>query len=142
MSIKKGVLVAIGLTCSIFLTAAVADTCPTDLKRNHSGYWYSDTKPGWKSHRKIKHGVTVKSDDFGGIVYSPKRKRMACVYRASNGKWVALVSKVHHGITIDKNAKTDNGKKHAWKYSKKHKDYACGRPDVVRVSGCSFQLNN
>jgi len=134
--LSSGIIISIGLTASAF-----ADTCPTDLKRNHSGYWYSDTKPGWKSHRTTKNGVLLSSDNFGGIVYSPRRKRLACVYKASNGKWIALVSNVHHGIVYDKRAMDSSGKGPAWKYNSKHKDYACGRPSVNRLSGCTFQLN-
>jgi len=135
--IGTGIIFTLGVTVSAF-----AATCPTDLQRNHNGFWFSDTKPGWKSHRATKNGITVSSDNFGGVVYSPKRNRMACVYKASNGKWVALVSNMHQGINIDKAAADDKGKGPAWRYSSKHKDYACGRPTVTRISGCSFQLED
>lgn len=142
MSIRKTtVLLTSGIICSIALSStALANTCPIELKRNHNGYWYSDTKPGWKSHRTTKVGVTLSADNFGGIVYSPKRHRMACVYKASNGKWIALVSNLHRGIVIDKSTMDNSGKKAAWKYSIKHKDYACGQPSVTKISKCSFQL--
>ena len=123
-----------------FVNVAIADTCPTKLARDSNGYWYSDSKPGWKSHKPMPEGVTLKAVNFGGVVYSPERHRIACVYKASNGKWVALVSNVHHGILIDKKAMDDSGEKPAWQFSKKHKDYACGQPNVTRIQGCPFEL--
>lgn len=128
---------ALGLAVS---AAGFADTCPTELKQDSQGYWFSDVKPGWKSHKPTPDNVTLDANDFGGVVYSPKRNRMACVYKASDGKWVALVSNIHHGIVIDKKAVDDSGKEPAWQYSSKHEDYACGQPSVMNVQGCQFQL--
>jgi len=96
--------------------------------------------PGWKSHIPTPTDVKIDSKNFGGVVYSPKRKRLACVYRASNNKWVALVSQLHHSIQIDEKTKDDSGTSPAWQFSKKHNDYACGRPRVTELDKCQFKL--
>ncbi|MCB1826806.1 MAG: hypothetical protein KDH94_00175 [Coxiellaceae bacterium] len=143
MSIRIKAIIASSVAAGLILSStAFADTCPTDLKKDDDGYWYSDTKPGWKSHKTTPDGVTVSSSNFGGVVYSPSRNRMACVYKASDGKWVALVSNVHHGIVIDKKATDDSGNGPAWQFSTKHKDYACGHPTVTNIQGCQFQLSD
>ena len=133
----SGIIFAVGVT-----TSAFAETCPTKLQRDAKGFWSSDSKPGWKSHRATKEGITVETKKFGGVVYSPKRHRLACVFKASNGKWIALVSDVHKGIIINKDSLDVKDKAPAWKFSKKHQDYACGRPSVSKIERCSFKLND
>ena len=140
MTHKKITLASILLITFGLSSTVVADTCPTKLERDHNGYWYSDAKPGWRSHKPTPEGVTLSAENFGGVVYSPERRRMACVYKASNGKWIALVSNIHHGILIDKKAMDDAGKNPAWQFSKQHQDYACGQPTVKNITGCQFQL--
>ena len=119
---------------------ASADTCPTKLTHKANGFLVSKARPGWKSHKKIPAGVTISAKNFGGVVYSPQRKRLACVYRASNKEWVALVSERNFGISIDKEAKDSSGKNAAWQFSKKHGDYACGRPAVKGIADCKFTV--
>lgn len=143
MSIQRKTIITSSVAVGLALSGtALADTCPTSLQQDHNGYWYSKSKPGWKSHKTTPSGVTVTASNFGGVVYSPKRKRIACVYKASNGKWVALVSNVHHGIVINKKAMNDSQQGPAWQFSTKHKDYACGYPSVTHIKGCKFHLTN
>lgn len=137
---RKTILATILIITVGISSVVLADTCPTELKRDQNGIWYSKAKPGWKSHKAIPDGVTVSAKNFGGVVYSPKRHRLACVYKGSDGKWVALVSNVHHGIVIDKKAKDDAGTGPAWQYNKKYQDYACGQPKVTDIKSCQFQL--
>ena len=142
LTLRKTLLTSVLLSTFGLSTLSIANTCPTELKRDHEGYWYSDEKPGWKAHKKTPDGVTIKVADFGGVVYSPQRHRMACVYKASDGKWVALVSSPHNGILINKKATNDPGNGPAWEFSKQHKDYACGHPTVTDIKGCEFQLSD
>lgn len=130
-------LASVGLVLSM---TASAKTCPTDLKKDHQGYWYSDSAPGWKSHKPTHGDVIIDPNNFGGAVYSPQRNRIACVYKASNGKWMALVSNIHNKITIDKQTADSSGSRAAWKYNPTHKDYACGLPSVKKLSKCRFDL--
>lgn len=139
---KTTTLVSAAAVSLALAGTAFGDSCPTDLKQNEKGYWYSDSKPGWKSHKTTGTDVTLSADHFGGVIYSPKRKRVACVYKASNGQWIALVSNVHHGIVIDKQALNDSGHGPAWQYNKKHDDYACGYPNVTHIDGCQFDLTD
>lgn len=134
-------VIQVSSLCTLFFMGYVcAATCPTDIKRNKEGYWYSDQKPGWKSKKRTPENITLDTKDFGGVVYSPKHKRLACVYKTSDKKWFALVSNKHPNIVIDKEAKDDSGKGPAWRYSKKYHDYACGTPFTTKLSKCVFEL--
>lgn len=130
------------LITAAFSISATAATCPTKLTQDSNGYWLSKAAPGWKSHKATPRGVTLSTKNFGGVVYSPARNRLACVYRASNKKWVAVISNMNKNIKIDKNAVDASGKKAAWKFSTKHKDYACGQPSVQKIETCQFSLGN
>lgn len=130
------------LVTSLMATTAMAATCPTELQRNADGYWMSSQAPGWKSHKKTAPGVTINAKNFGGVVYSPKRQRLACVYRTSDDKWLSLVSERHTGISINRKSMDKTGNKPAWKFSEKHGDYACGTPSVMKISGCEFNFSN
>ena len=130
------------IACLFFSSNVLANTCPTNLTQDEKGFWHSSEQPGWKSHIATPKDVTVDPKNFGGVVYSPKRQRLACVYRASNNKWIALVSDAHQGIKIDQNGKDDSGKAPAWVFSQKHSDYACGRPRVSDLSKCQFTFDD
>lgn len=144
MSRKKTIIgCAISFCASIAINHAVlAYTCPTNLKQNSEGYWYSQEKPGWKSHKPTDRDVTISATDFGGVVYSPTRHRLACVYKASDGKWVALVSAVHKNIVIDKQIKDSANNSAAWKFNQQYKDFACGQPSVTNIEGCPFTFED
>ena len=74
---QKHLLTAIAGTLAIGLTSsAFAYTCPMNIKREQNGFWYSNEKPGWKSHKSTPPNVTLSAKDFGGVVYSPKRNRI------------------------------------------------------------------
>ncbi len=122
------------------LNTAQADICPVHLKRDYRGYWYSNNKPGWRSYRSTIEGVVINTNHFGGVVYSPKRHRIACVYKASNGKWLALISNEYKPIIIDQKAMDYSGHHSRWQFDKKYKDYVCGQPTVKHIKECSFQL--
>lgn len=142
MLIIRKTILALAFTTFFGSSTILSSTCPIELKRGQDGYWYSDEKPGWKSHKTTPDDVTVSPNDFGGVVYSPQRHRLACVYKASDGKWLALVSNAHHGVVIDKKATDDLGTNSAWVFSKKHRDYACGHPTVKNIKGCPFELTD
>ncbi|MCH9644942.1 MAG: hypothetical protein K0U29_08475 [Gammaproteobacteria bacterium] len=127
----KHAVIVISLTAGLISTASFAATCPTQLIQDHKGYWLSHEKPGWKSFRVTKHNVSVKVKNFAGAVYSQQRNRMACVYRASDGYFIALVS--HKKAKIKPTGKN-------WRFNKSHGDYACGQPKVKNISGCQFNL--
>jgi hypothetical protein len=122
--------------------SSYALTCPKELLQDEQGHWYSYAKPGWKSPKPTPKGVSVKAtdDSFGGVIYSPKHQRLACVYRASNGKWLAVVSDRDDKISVDKQAIDDTGKNPAWRFSDKYKDYACGRPYSKKIDTCKFMI--
>lgn len=121
--------------------SSFAATCPTELKHDSANNtWYSTASPGWRSHRTTTPDVKLDPKNFGGAVYSPARQRIACVYKSSEGRWIALVSNRHEGFRIDKQAVDESGKRAAWQYNKQHDDFACGLPSVTKVSGCPFTL--
>jgi hypothetical protein len=120
---------------SLLLSSAWAATCPTELMQQHQGYWLSHQQPGWKSNSPTEHNISVNSEQFTGVVYSPKRQRLACVYRTSDGKFLALISNKHRTIKINTGAEQA-----VWHYHKDKKDYSCGKPGVKKISGCTFQL--
>jgi len=124
----------------IHVNTAQAETCPVHLKRNYKGYWYSNNKPGWRSYRSTIEGISVNTHHFGGVVYSPKRHRLACVYKASDRKWLALISNKYKPIVIDKKAMDYSGHHFRWQFNKKYKDYVCGQPITTHIEECSFQL--
>lgn len=123
---------------SISALAAEQFTCPTEFKKNAQGLWYSDQQPGWQSTAKLGDAVTIEAKNFGGAVFSPTHKRIACVYRSSDDKWVAFVSDQNANIEVLKDVKDDSGKESAWKFSDEHKDYACGKPSVNDLKNCQF----
>jgi len=125
---------------ALLIENSYSTTCPQTFKQDPKGFWYSSDSPGWKSHKPTHPDVSIHADHFGGVVYSPKKERLACVYKASDGKWIALVSNIHPQISIDKQATDNSGVKPAWKYNPTHKDYSCGLPSVNKISQCSFQL--
>lgn len=129
---------AILSVCTV--SSALALTCPTDIKQNTKGYWYSIEIPGWHSKVATPTNVTVNAKDFGAVVYSPERQRLACVYRTSNKKWIALVSSLYADIHIDKSATDDSGSAPAWRWNNKHKDYSCGKPYTKSLKNCTFQF--
>lgn len=109
-----------------------AAQCPTvdSLKQDSEGYWTANDEPGWKSVEASKPDITIK--EFGGVVYSPEKKRIACVYKDSTGKWVPLISSVFHPFEKDDLSKN-------WKYDEKDKDWSCGAPDHS-ISDCQFEV--
>ena len=136
---KKG-LALLSLCC--FSVLALADSCPTQLIKNHEGFWVSQQAPGWKSSEHTSQNTIINTNDFGGALYSPKDKRVACVFRTSQGYWVALVSHVHKGLQIDRHMLDDAHQHRAWKWDPKHKDFVCGRPTVSKVKNCKFTINS
>src|SRR3990167_11193580 len=109
------------ITGTNFITSALAETCPTHISQDQQGYWTSNDGPCWKS-TEAKPGVTLEVKDFGGVVYSPEKKRFACVYKDSTGKWVALLSSVDHAF------EKEDLKGEAWEFNPQYKDYECGTP--------------
>lgn len=116
-----------------FAATAVADHCPTSLHHNHKGYWTSNDSPGWKSIKPTKHGDTLAAKNFGGAVYSPLKKRIACVYKSKSGQWIALLSSLSHPINED-----DLNMK-VWKYMQKNNFYLCGTPRY-KLKDCTFKI--
>lgn len=138
---------AIQITCALIIgllsmTSVGANTCPVNLKQDDKGFWYSDEKPTWRSHKATNKDIVVKASNFGGAVYSPIHHRIACLYKDSENNWLAIVSKVNYTFAIDRAAKDDSGKEPAWKWSEKHKDYSCGNPHVKNITGCQFTIDN
>ncbi|PHQ81141.1 MAG: hypothetical protein COB66_02945 [Coxiella sp. (in: Bacteria)] len=126
---------------AILSTTALATTCPTTMIREHDGYWVSQQTPGWKSSEQTGFKTTLNVNDFGGAIYAPAQNRMACVYRSSDGYWVALISHTHKRMHVNRHALNTARTHTAWQWDKKHKDYACGRPNVTKLSQCTFTLN-
>ena len=125
-------LVAVGISTTS-LAATKPHSCPSNIEQNNKGYWVSNDPPEWKSHRPTTKDVTLSAKKFGGVVYSPKKKRLACVYKASNKKWVALLSSVYHPVNEDDLIGS------AWQYNQKHKDYVCGKPKHS-LKDCLFNI--
>ncbi|OGO90994.1 MAG: hypothetical protein A3F41_05090 [Coxiella sp. RIFCSPHIGHO2_12_FULL_44_14] len=123
-----GLLISLGL-----LTTAWAGQCPTTMQQDGQKYWVSNDPPGWKSHKPTAKDITLTSDRFGGVVYSPEKKRIACVYKGSDGQWIALLSDVYHPFNED----DLQGK--TWEYSPEHKDYVCGQPEHA-LEECQFDV--
>jgi hypothetical protein len=121
---------------------AFANSCPTQLHREYDGHWVSKQSPGWKSAEITPAGVTINTKDFGGAVYSPKQKRIACVYRSSKGFWVAMISHTHKGFQVNKHALDDARTATAWQWDHNHKDFNCGRPTVTKGKNCQFSLHS
>ncbi len=121
---------ALGLCYSV---QSLATLCPTHFNHDQNGYWTSNEHPGWKSHRPTNANVTLDPKDFGGAVYSPQKKRIACVYKASDGNWVALLSSIYHPFNEDD--LTGKG----WEFSQEHKDYICGQPKSG-IYDCDFKV--
>ena len=128
-----GLVLGIGFTINVF-----AGHCPKNLHQDDKGYWTSNDQPGWKSHRPTSPTVTLEAKDFGGAVYSPLKKRIACVYKASDGKWVALLSSVYHPFNQD-DLKAQEGKNSPWEYNQQHKDWVCGTPKH-KLEDCQFDI--
>ena len=138
---KKTVSILTNFALFIMATQTLANTCPTHLHQDHKGFWTSHEAPGWKSHLATEQGVDLSSNSFSAAVYSPKYKRLSCVYKADNGKFIALISNSNNHIRINKAGLDDSEKGHAWNFSEEHKDYACGLPSVSHLDGCRFYLN-
>ena len=119
---------------SILSTTSLASRCPTELHRDNKGYWTSNTPPGWKSITRTPSSETLDPNNFGGTVYSSTNKRIACVYRSSKRRWVALLSNINHPFN------EDDLKGTVWKYVPKHKDSICGKPDHG-LHDCEFDLH-
>lgn len=142
MTYRNFNLLLITLACLIGIPlTAQADTCPTQIKQDTQGYWYSEQKPGWRSHVYTSTDIKLDTHYFGGVVFSPKQQRMACVYKATNGRWLAIVSDSYDGFKIDKQAVDESGAKAAWQYSDQHSDFSCGRPSVTKLTGCPFNTD-
>jgi hypothetical protein len=120
------------LLCIGFAIPVFADTCPTNISQDSKGFWTSNEAPGWKS-TEGKPGVTLDIKDFGGVVYSPEKKRIACVYKDSTGEWVVLLSSVDHAFEKEDLQGT------AWEYNDKYKDYECGTPKSA-LKDCVFNV--
>lgn len=120
------------LIAGIFAIPALAETCPTHISQDSKGYWTSNDGPGWKS-TEAKTGVTLEAQDFGGVVYSPEKKRFACVYKDSTGTWVALLSSVDHAF------EKEDLKGEAWEYNEQYKDHECGTPKS-KLQDCEFDF--
>ncbi len=118
-------------------TYTFADTCPTQLIKEHDGHWVSHQKPGWRSSEKTEHGTQINVKDFGGALYSPKEKRLVCVYRSTQGFWIAMISNTPDSVQIQ-----NNMHHHAWHWDKKHHDYTCGRPNIIDPRNCQFKLHS
>ena len=134
------VMLCICITLLAICSQTFAATCPTQFQQHQNGFWYSQQKPSWKSVIKTPKNITLSAKDFGGVVYSVKHSMLACIYKASNGNWIPLVSKPDKKIKIDLTAKDDNGKATAWRFNPKKKDFACGAPFVKNLKGCQFKL--
>lgn len=117
-----------------FGMGALAATCPANLQQDSKGYWTSNDPPGWKSYRPTGSNVAVDAKHFGGAVYSPTKKRIACVYKGSDGKWVVLLSSVYYPFSKDDLSS-------AWEYNPKHKDHICGEPKQT-LKDCKFDVKN
>lgn len=128
------------ITCTLVTYADVLRTCPTNLKQDDNGYWYSTEKPGWYSRISTPKDVTLSAKNFGAVVFSPTRQRLACVYKASNNSWIALVSNLYADIEINKQTMDDTGNGPAWKWNVDHKDYSCGIPHTSDINKCSFRF--
>ena len=111
----------------------MARTCPERIKQDSQGYWVSNNPPKWKSHNPTKGGIWVKTEHFAGSVYSPSKKRVACVYRPTDKQWVIMWSNIKHPIS------GDNLIGSAWEYNHQHKDFVCGKPKHS-LSDCQFKL--
>ncbi len=129
-------MVTLGFIAGLsFSASALAVTCPTALHQDSNGYWTSNDTPGWKSHRPTDKNITLESKNFGGAVYSPQKKRIACVYKGSDGNWVALLSSVYHPFN------EDDLKGTGWEFSQQHKDYVCGQPKSG-INDCGFNVKS
>jgi len=134
----KGML----LSClTLVAIGSSAATCPTKVERNDEGYWESEQAPGWRSFHKTAEGVSLDVSYFGGVVFSPRHRRMACVYKTSDGQWLALVSEQRNNFRIDKQAMDDSGTRAAWVWNDQHQDYSCGRPHVSDPKRCTFEFD-
>lgn len=116
-----------------FVATTFAGSCPKNLTQDSQGYWSSNEPPGWKSPQPTDKKVTLEAKNFGGAVYSPSKKRIACVYKDSSGKWIAILSNIYHPFN------EDDLKGNAWQYSQKHKDYICGQPKY-ELKDCTFEI--
>lgn len=134
--------VVMTLALSIVVITGFGDTCPTQLHQEYDGHWVSTQAPGWKTAGTTGLHTLINTNDFGGAVYSPTQKRLACVYRRSDGFWIALISHTHKGFQIDKHALDDARSATAWHFDKKHHDYTCGRPTVTKIKNCLFSVNS
>lgn len=135
---KKHIVIFI---LAILSTPILASTCPTHFTQESSGHWISAEEPGWRSAETGSLQTDINSADFGGVLYSPKHKRMVCVFRTNKGFWVAMISNTEKRFQIDRHA-LDSSRKHlAWRWDRKHKDFSCGRPNVINIANCPFTTN-
>ena len=124
----------------LFTTVSFAETCPTHFTQEYDGRWVSYQAPGWRSAKATNYHTTLAASDFGGAIYAPKQKRLACVYRSSKGYWVAMISHVHKGIQIDRHA-LDEARHVAWRWDPNMRDFSCSRPYVTSTTECKFSIN-
>lgn len=121
---------------------AFAHSCPTQLIREYDGHWVSHQAPGWKSAQRTPPGTSINTKDFGGAVFSPSQKRIACVYRATNGYWVTLISHTHKGFQVNQHQLNDAHNATAWQWNRDHQDFNCGKPAVAKRKNCQFYINS
>ena len=128
-----GVMVGLGGSALAATDSSKTNTCPTNLHQDKNGYWTSNDLPGWKSQLPTKKGITLTSKDFGGAVYSPQKRRIACVYKDPDGKYIALLSNIYHPFAEDH--LTGKG----WEFNHQYKDYICGKPKSD-LNDCEFAI--
>ncbi|WP_423063665.1 hypothetical protein [Candidiatus Paracoxiella cheracis] len=133
---KTSIITALclGVGLSFTTAASFAGQCPSNLHQDSEGYWTSNDTPGWKSVKPTDTKVTVESKNFGGAIYSPTQKRIACVYKGSDGQWVALISNVDHPFN------EDNLNLKVWTFVNKHNIYICGTPKY-KLDECTFVIS-
>ena len=130
------------LVVALFPVVLLANNCPTHLTKSHDGSWVSDEAPGWQSAELTGPETKINVKDFGGAVYSPTKKRLACVYRTNQGYYIAMVSHIHKGFQINPHKRGRAGKLAAWQWDNTHHDFTCGKPDVLSAAKCEFTINN
>jgi len=133
---KTRIVISLCLSAGLgFTSISFANHCPSKLHQDSKGYWTSNDEPGWKSVKPTASHVTLEPNNFGGAIYSPKQRRMACVYKSSEGKWIALVSNINHPFN------QDDLNMEVWTHAKKQNIYICGTPKY-KLKDCTFEVKN
>jgi len=138
----KSVIIILFILLASYLGSyqiATADICPTKLDRSIEGYWYSTQHPGWSSIETFPQTITINPDHTGAIVFNPMKARLACVYKNSENKWVAIVSMPTNGIRTDTGILNQQSRR-VWQWSDEHQDFSCGIPDANHMAQCRFTL--